>query len=369
MRVALLTNFIPPYRLRFFEALAREAGELRVFVSTRMEGNRDWNADWGSLDVVVQKTLTLHKTWRAEGFSERQEVHIPYDTILQLRRYKPDLIISGELSARSLQAMLYARAAIAPVVIWATLSDHLEAQRGVVKRRARGWLLRSAQRVIVNGESGARYVRRFGVPDDKLIRMPYVTDMTSLLALPLERADHAQHELLYVGALSERKGVHLLMDAANLWAASHPDRTLALTLVGNGPLRERLEKQPCEPNLGVTWMDHVAYKDLPAIYGSKGILIFPTLGDEWGLVVNEALAAGMPVLGSLQSQAVEELVRDGINGWTMSSPDVRVIAGAIDRALDTTIPALNAMRVAARESVRLLTPDVVANRLMSELQA
>ena len=80
MRVALLTNFIPPYRLRFFEALAREAGELRVFVSTRMEGNRDWNADWGSLDVVVQKTLTLQKTWREHGFAERQEVHIPYDT-------------------------------------------------------------------------------------------------------------------------------------------------------------------------------------------------------------------------------------------------------------------------------------------------
>ena len=47
-----------------------------------------------------------------------------------------------------------------------------------------------------------------------------------------------------------------------------------------------------------------------------GVLVFPTLADEWGLVVNEALAAGVPVLGSLYSQAVEELVRDGENGWT-----------------------------------------------------
>ena len=367
MRIALLTNFVPPYRVAFYEALTRVAGELRVFASTRMEGNRDWTPDWGSLDVVVQKTLTLHKTWREDGFSEGQEMHVPYDTFKQLRAYKPDLIISGELSARSLQAMAYAKLTITPIVIWATLSDRLEQNRGALKKAARGWLLLNAQRVIVNGESGARYVKRFGVADDKIIRMPYTTNMSALLSLSIERAERSQRELLYVGAISPRKGVQLLIAALNSWAAAHPDIALRLTLVGNGPLRAQLQQQSSEPNLQLRWIDHVEYDKLPTIYENQDMFVFPTLGDEWGLVVNEALAAGLPVLGSAYSQAVEELIVDGSNGWVFAPTSARDIESALDRALGVTPTELSRMRSAARKSVEALTPENAAEKLMAEL--
>ena len=80
MRVALLTNFIAPYRLPLLEALRDRVGELRIFVSTPMESDRDWAVDWGSLDVVVQRNLTLHRSFRDPlGYRRGLQIHVPYD--------------------------------------------------------------------------------------------------------------------------------------------------------------------------------------------------------------------------------------------------------------------------------------------------
>src|SRR5436190_875726 len=74
-------------------------------------------------------------------------------------------------------------------------------------------------------------------------------------------------------------------------------------------------------------------KEYSEFYSQAGILVFPTLADEWGLVVVEAMAAGLPVLGSLHSQAVEDLVTDGLDGWTFRPDDCASLRSALNRAL------------------------------------
>jgi hypothetical protein len=87
LKVALLTNFIPPYRLSLFRKLNSITGDLCVFVSTEMEKNRDWVVNHEALNVVVQKSWCYNKTWKnKQGFTEQTEVHIPYDTLSQLRK-------------------------------------------------------------------------------------------------------------------------------------------------------------------------------------------------------------------------------------------------------------------------------------------
>lgn len=368
MRVALLTNFVPPYRVPLFQALAREVGELRVFVSTRMEANRYWQPGWQNLDVVEQRTFSLRRTWRTGSFSEGYELHVPYDTVAQLRRFRPRAIISAELGARSLQAICYAGLARTPIVIWATLADHLEDSRGRLRYYVRRNAVRFVDGFIVNGENGARYLRRLGVPDQRLLRVNQPVDMSALLPLSLNRSANAQHSLLYVSQMSERKGVRLLLEALEMMACAQPARTIRMTLVGDGPLRAELQARPARPNLELTWTGHVEYDDLPRWYAAGGILVFPTLGDEWGLVVNEALAAGLPVLGSMLSPAVEELIREGHNGWTFVPRDASSIAVALERALATPAADIQRMRVAARESVRHLTPATAAASIAAQLR-
>jgi glycosyltransferase involved in cell wall biosynthesis len=91
------------------------------------------------------------------------------------------------------------------------------------------------------------------------------------------------------------------------------------------------------------------------------------LADEWGLVVNEAMASGLPVLGSLYSQAVQELVEDGVTGWTFHPDRADEMYTAVDRALSTGEDRLEEMRVSATTRVEYLTPDYLAERILEAI--
>jgi glycosyltransferase involved in cell wall biosynthesis len=113
----------------------------------------------------------------------------------------------------------------------------------------------------------------------------------------------------------------------------------------------------------------VPYSCVAEFLGASDILVFPTLADEWGMVVQEALAAGVPVCGSLYSQAVEEFVRPGLNGWTFRPDRPREMAEALEAALATDRDKLDTMRVNARKSVESVTPEFVANGFLNVVRS
>jgi glycosyltransferase involved in cell wall biosynthesis len=367
MRVALLTNFVPPYRVPFFEAIAERVDRLLVLTSTRMEAGRPWRFAPGSLDVVVQRTLSFAQTQDAGTFHDRVAVHVPIDTAAQLRGFAPDVIVTGEFGARTIAATYYGRRHEVPVVVWATLSERSEARRGIARRLVRERLLRSAQHVIVNGASGERYVRAFGVSAERITRVPATTRMEPFLALPLEPPSVERLRVLFVGNLIPRKAPGALLAAAREIAAA--GRPIDLTFVGDGPLRAELEAGAASPppGLAVRFAGAVDYDELPALYARADVLAFPTLADEWGLVVNEALAAGVPVLGSLESQAVQELVVDGQNGWLLDECTPAGVARGVARVRDTTPTEHLRMKRRARASAAGLDPSVAADRVCDVL--
>ena len=179
MRVALLQNFVAPYRVPLYERLRECCEAFRVFVSTPMESDRTWKVEWGTLDVVVQKNLTIHRVKSdARGFKRTIQIHIPYDTIPSLWRYKPDVVISVELGMRTLQATLYK--ILRPstrLLIWCKLSEHSEIGWGWTRVALRRFLLARADGVLVNGESGARYIAGFGVADQDIYRINQPVDV------------------------------------------------------------------------------------------------------------------------------------------------------------------------------------------------
>jgi glycosyltransferase involved in cell wall biosynthesis len=366
VRVALLTTFIAPYSLPIWRALSRLVAEFHVFISTEMESNRDWDVYWDDLNLRVQKTITFVRSEKhCLGFANKRYLHFPYDTIHCLRRCGPDVVISSELGLRTIQSTLFR--ALTPrtgLVCWADLSEHTEHGIGLGKRVLRQSLLRYADATIVNGESGARYVMALGAAPERIIRMPYVLDMKSLLTIPLSRDAYASRRLLYVGQLMERKGVHLLLEALARRRRLHPNEPCELWIAGDGPMRKQFESFAQANALSVRFLGSVPFSELRSVYASVGIFVFPTLSDTWGVVVNEALAAGLPVLGSNLSQAVDELVREGYNGWRFRPDRSEEFDVILERALGTSADALDKMREAARLSIRELTPEYAADQVV-----
>jgi glycosyltransferase involved in cell wall biosynthesis len=369
LRVAILTNFIPPYLLPVLHRLSYKVADLHVFISTAMETDRSWEVDWTGLQVTVQKTMTTAvRRQRPLGYSVPSFLHFPYDTISLLRNYRPTVVISAQLGPRTLQSFLYCKMfGNARLITWADLSEHSECGTGKMRSAVRRLLLQSSDAVLVNGSSGARYVERLGAQAKTIFHLPFVREMNDLCSLPLTRDSAISHRLLYVGQLIQRKGIHLFLAALARRKRRH--RQLECWVVGEGPLRHELEQSARWNGLNVKFLGDVPFDDLHRIYGSAGIFVLPTLEDTWGLVVNEALAAGLPVLGSRYSQAVEELVEDGVNGWTFRPDQSEELDAALDWALNSPETALRQMREAARTRVEHLTAEFAATRILEAIAA
>jgi glycosyltransferase involved in cell wall biosynthesis len=366
-KVVVLTNFIAPYRVPVLEALAQRVGELWVWVSTPMEPNRAWRPDWGSLRVEVQRSVAIqHVSRHPHGYREWQMVHLPYDTLPRLRRARPDIVVSGELGARTAQAALYCLLSSTPLVVWVSVSESSEKGRGLVRRLLRRALLPCADVVIVNGRSGRRYVRALGARSERIVTVPQTSSPghTGIVEAPVGR--EARH-LLYVGQLIERKGIVPFVAALGRWGRHHPREQVTLEIVGAGPDSTRLAAFSLPDNVALRCSGHLPYEQMANVYARASVLALPTLADEWGLVVNEAMAAGLPILGSVYSQAVEELVQDGVSGWVFRPDRPEEVDAVLDRVLRLGAPELANMGAAAREAVRFLTPEFIADRVVGGL--
>jgi len=362
-RVALLLNFLHIYRVPLLENLSDNVQQLRIFLSVAMEGNRDWPVFWGLLDVIVHRSITIERIFRnPHGYTDQTFTHIPYDTLPVLWSYRPDVVVTSELGVRSLIARLYKL--LRPdtkLIVWATLSERTEESRGSVREVLRRWLLRRTDGVYVNGASGARYIRSLGY-HGLISIVPYVVDNDAFLNPGVRQRDDILR-LLYTGQLIERKGLHLFLQQLARWCSLHQEKSVLLSVVGSGEQLDQLRCINLPRNLEIDFKGSMAFEQLPAHYHGADLYVYPTLADEWGLVVNEAMIAGLPVLGSRFSQAVEELVVEGVNGWIFTPTDEQNTYDAIERALQTDLHTLEAMSGNAVRTVAGLTPNIMAERL------
>jgi glycosyltransferase involved in cell wall biosynthesis len=321
--------------------------------------------EWGGLAVEVQRTLTFTVPWKhPQGFTEPRFIHVPIDTLWRLWRLRPSVVISTEMGARTIQAAIYRL--IRPdsrLIIYVGLSEHTEKGRSRALEWLRRWLLRMADAVLVRGESGCRYIRRLGVSDNKVFMYHPAADWTFFDAVSVTEDPEGIRRLLYVGQLVERKGLLPFLRILSRWAKEHPGRGIEMWFAGDGPLRPALESMETD-SLSLRFLGHVSYEQLPEIYASADLLVLPTLADEWALVVNEAMGLGVPVLGSLYSQAVNDLVEDGMNGWTFYPDRPEDVYSVLDHAMQTPPDALRRMREAAVSKMLDLTPDKVADRFV-----
>ena len=93
--VALLSNFLAPYRIELMSELAARFEKLSILLSSPMESDRDWKPEWGDLPVHIQRNLSISVRVRHPQFADRTIIQIPYDTVPQLARRRPDVVVAA----------------------------------------------------------------------------------------------------------------------------------------------------------------------------------------------------------------------------------------------------------------------------------
>ncbi len=369
LRVALLTNSLSPHSLPLCEQISRACGEFRAFLSAAADGYHKFPKPRASFPIIVQRSFNrLRFPRKAYGHWQKGELHVPYDTYLQLRSYDPDLILSVQLGLRTALAVLYRfRRPKVKLILWATLSRHTEARRHWLRRALRRWIVRHIDGAFVNGRQGEEYLRLLGYRGT-VTRIPYAIDEDPFRG-GVYRPAAGVFRLIYAGQLVPQKGLKPFCDMLNRWCESHPEVRIDLDLVGDGHDARSIRTLLTEPNLAITIFPFMDRKRLAARYHQADIFAFPTLGDEWGVVVNEAMLAGLPVLGSIYSQAVVEMVDEGATGWRFDPRDEKSVLSAFDRCFGSGVEQLEEMTLHAQERILAFSPDRIAARALDAMQS
>jgi len=144
-----------------------------------------------------------------------------------------------------------------------------------------------------------------------------------------------------------------------------------LVIAGDGPLREEVVRRLVELELGphVRMLGALGYQELPAVYGLAGALVQASTSDTWGLAVNEAMAAALPVLVSRACGCAAELVREGETGFSFEPNDGEALAGLLLRLSRQDEARRAAMGRAARAAIARLSPEAFADGLWSAARA
>ncbi len=178
-------------------------------------------------------------------------------------------------------------------------------------------------------------------------------DRSAFLACPLTRAAADAYRIVYAGDLTPRAGVVDFLSCAIDWAEANPSASIDIVWVGEGDMRAVLRARPAPANLTQKFVATPEPAGLAGIFAQSGLLVAPALSDRHAAWVGEAMASGLPVLGSIRCSLIRALVTHAENGWLFDPLAMEDMYDALDAALIASPERLNTMRRSAHARVTI----------------
>ena len=336
-RLVILTEIISPYRIPLFNALARnpEVDLHVIFLAETDPSLRDWQVRTDEIRFSYEILRSLRK--RVGAYNAL----LNGGTTKALRRANPEVILCGGYNyVASWHALLWARTQQVPFFLWSE-SNLQDMRRGhaLVEFLKREFLSRCSG-FVVPGRSAREYLRGLRIDDDSIFTAPNAVDnefyaeaaRSARANAPRRRAELGvpSKYFLFAGRLVRAKGVFELLSAyAKLDAAIREQ--LGLVFAGDGSCRSDLEEQAASlPQSAVRFVGFAQREALAGIYALAEALVLPTYSDTWGLVVNEGMACGLPVILSKVAGCAADLVDENWNGILIGPRDVDALTSAME---------------------------------------
>jgi glycosyltransferase involved in cell wall biosynthesis len=347
VRVALVTNIPAPYRLPMYELLAATPGiALKLIFCSGREPDREWD---------LQRLRVPHAFLRERVLTWRQRyIHVNPDVWSQLRAFGPAVVVTTGFNPTHVIAFAYTQLHRVHHLAMTDGTADSESRLSAVHRLVRRIVYRRSQAFIGASEGSFALYRGYGVPEEALYKSHLCADNPAFAEAPRGERDV---DLIFCGRFVAGKLPLFAIEVAQQ-VARRLGRRVVLLLVGSGELRARMQQAT---ELASRWVDarfagFARQSELPGYYLRSRLLLFPTAGDTWGVVANEACAAGLPVIVSPAAGVAHELVRDGENGHVLPL----AVAPWADAAA-TLLADESAWRRMSRRSLELVQPYTYAN--------
>jgi glycosyltransferase involved in cell wall biosynthesis len=306
-RIVLITNHPPPFRIPIYERIGRMPGiDFEAVFCSQREPNRQWELP----------PLRFKHTFLRERFVTRGDnfIHNNPDVIPVLRRLAPDVIITTAFNPTFLYAMGYALAKGIPHVPMTDGTDASEQALSAAHRLLRRLVYSRSKAFISASVGGLRLYESYGISRKHWFQSCLCIDNHAYRSTT--ETQHKEFDFIFCGRMVQDKNpLFALRVAADV--ARRLGRKTRILFVGSGDQEQEVQAEAAaQPDLvEAEFNGHAEQHELPGLYRSARLFLFPTLRDVWGVVANEACAAELPILVSPHAGVIGELVLDGENGF------------------------------------------------------
>lgn len=340
-KVVIVGTGLTPYRVFLLRRLMREIPEVEwITLNTMHPSIEPWrmppppDLNFEHIDTRPRQRRGLREAWARWRVGGK--------VIKRLRQIKPDaVIVSGYHYLGHLRVLRWLRGRRIATLFISDSNIHADRARGftrTLKSRIVPWVVRRCDPILVCGSLGKQYFEKYGAREGQCIYAPYEPDYEQIERIDPAlveqmraqyRFDPARKRLVFCGRMVEQKRPDLALGAFVEVAHEFPDWDLIM--VGDGVQREWLGYiTPTDLRRRILFTGFVGKQDqLSAIYRNCHAMILPSDWEPWGVVINEAVAAGLAVVATNVVGAAVELVQPWRNGFLVPPGDRRALAGAL----------------------------------------
>jgi glycosyltransferase involved in cell wall biosynthesis len=315
---------------RFNALAARGNLDFEAWFNERRATDRSWDVE----ESTWRFRYRYIPTFKVGGRSFR--VPLPL-----LERKVPDVLVSLYAEPTFLLGWIIAKLRRRRTAFRMLATSDNWVQRRWWKERLKRFLFWRVDGVETPGNQARRYAMRYGVPEHKIFYARHTVDVEHFMrgsaAASIDREDFRARlglhgvTYIYVGRLWWGKGVNYLLDAFRDVQDRVSESEVSLLLLGDGADEAKLREQ-CRINnvRNVVFGGFKQKPELPRFYASGDVFVFPTLGDPYGLVVDEAMACSLPIISTSEAGEIADRVDEGINGYVVPAGDSRALAAKME---------------------------------------
>lgn len=356
-KVLYLTGYPAPYRVAYFDLLGQSV-DLTVLFADRKEDQAHRSQSW-----FVQSAGTFRAVQLEKRVAASRGGCLCLDVVKWLNRKWDVIVLCGYSSPTVMLAMAYLKAR--GIRFW------MEVDGGLIRPDSKGKFL--FKKALVSGASGwlstgkstTEYLVHYGAKGDRIHEYPFSSlheaDMPRSCLTPEEKRQLRQElglgdgkMILSIGQFIHRKGYDVLLRAA---AKLHPGTEIYI--VGGTPTEEYLRMCRDLGLQNIRFEGFMKKEQLLKYYQAADLFVLPTREDIWGLVINEAMAYGLPVITTDRCVAGLDLVENDVNGYIVPVEDDAALAEKINTLFTKDHSAMGEI---SRQKIQPYTIEQMAQR-------
>lgn len=326
MNVVYIVQRIGPYHQARFNQLAKDlsskGSQLNIVEICQIDGEYEWDIVKG--EMHFSRSVLFEKEYGAIGF-----IDLLKGLFGCLKILNPDVVCIPGWSAKEAKiSLLWCKLHKVKSILLSDSSE-LDFVRNSIKEFVKGQIIKLYNVAFVAGTPQKDYVLKLGMDSEKIMKGYDVVDNRYFFN-NRNKTYQPNGYILAIGRFLRRKNFSMLIEAYDVYRKK-VENPKKLLLCGSGEELTNIIYLISELQIEefVELPGFIQYNELPKYYSNASVFIIPSISEQWGLVINEAMASGLPILSSDRCGAKFDLVQEGVNGFIFNPFDVQSISNTL----------------------------------------